>query len=433
MVDPQRVCLVNDSSVNPNWGCRATSFALKQLIRDTGSEITAIIDLNQLLYLSLSDRRSWDRTLRVLRPLAPRRPLFREVVRRGVDRVRDKLPDVVPRTLEEFEPFSRSLVRGDILAYAGNAFRNCDAVIVNGEGGIYGFKREARLMLFLAYVAKRHFGLQVALVNHTAVLSDPRLKAMAAAVYPLLDDVVFREPESVNANKDIVDGNLAPDAAFCFRPARDAAWREVASAASYYSVWPDSADFNVSAPFVAVGGSALLNGQGKGDDLVKGIKALVRALQSRVGPVVLTASDVPDEVVLRKVAVELCLPLIGLHVPVQQAVDVLGNAVAYVGGRWHSCIFSALGGTPFVPLGTHGHKLNGLSAMYQLPNAGVDPYTLSRNFEEVVDVVEDHVSAGEKLRSRLKSVSEGLRPQVKRHVQILDHGNVELAVQELHP
>src|SRR5690606_3457194 len=121
--------------------------------------------------------------------------------------------------------------------------------------GVYGFKRESRLMLFLAYVAKRHFGLRVAIVNHTAELSDPRLRAMAELVYPLLDDVVFREPISARTYGGLVGGHVAPDAAFTYVPADPVHIRGVASRPGYYSVWPDEALFDVTRPYVALGGS----------------------------------------------------------------------------------------------------------------------------------------------------------------------------------
>src|SRR5690606_15633048 len=129
---------------------------------------------------------------------------------------------------------------------------------------------EARLMLFLAYVAKVHFGLPVALVNHTAELSDPRLREMAAKVYPLLDDVVFREPVSARHGPGSVGGQVAPDAAFSYEPAQQSSWQQVAGRPSYYSVWPDDANFVPQAPFVAVGGSALFNSAGRMTDLLAG-------------------------------------------------------------------------------------------------------------------------------------------------------------------
>lgn len=416
-----RVCLVNDSSVNPNWGCRATSSALKGLITAGGSQIVATITLDQLLTLSLSDRSSWARMLDKIDPFVPRRPIVRELLGRAVDNVRHKLPDVAPSDVSQFDTLADALVRGDVLGYAKVAFSACDAVVVNGEGGIYGFKRESRLMLFLAYVAKRYFGLRVAIVNHTAELSDPRLRAMAQLVYPLVDDVVFREPISARTYGELAGENVAPDAAFMHRPDDSGHVRDVSSRSGYYSVWPDEAVFDMAEPYVVLGGSALFAKREVGGARLDGLVRLAAELGRRVAPVVLTASDVPDETVFRVLAHALGLPVISLRLPVQQALDVLGNAVAYVGGRWHPAIFAASGGTPFVPLATNGHKLAGLAEMFDLPAPGTDLSHLeSAGVSEIVGLVEDHVRSGGALRDRLANVSREFGPASKRHVAVLD-------------
>src|SRR5690606_21203992 len=181
----------------------------------------------------------------------------------------------------------------------------------------------------------------------------------------------------------------------------------------------DDAEFDPTAPFVAVGGSALFAKAGADAVLRQGMADLVGKLKSRIAPVVLTASDVPDETVFRQLARDLDLPLVGLDLPVQQGVNLLSNAVAYVGGRWHPSIFAAMGGTPFVPLATHGHKLQGLSETFELPAPSADPFALTDKVEEIVDLVEEHVRAGSGLRERLSALTRELRPGVTQHVEIL--------------
>lgn len=59
----------------------------------------------------------------------------------------------------------------------------------------------------------------------------------------------------------------------------------------------------------------------------------------------LAAPDEPDLKIKRKVQAALSLPLLGIHLPVRQAIDIIANAVVHVGGRWHPGIFAATGGT----------------------------------------------------------------------------------------
>jgi len=82
--------------------------------------------------------------------------------------------------------------------------RAVDWVVINGEGSIHGAHPLPLFMLYLAYVARRRFGRQVALVNHssypgTALLPNgvDTASAYYARTYAALDSVVVREPISL--------------------------------------------------------------------------------------------------------------------------------------------------------------------------------------------------------------------------------------------
>jgi polysaccharide pyruvyl transferase WcaK-like protein len=98
--------------------------------------------------------------------------------------------------------------------------------------------------------------------------------------------------------------------------------------------------------------------------VLSGYEALVRQLK-RVhdGAVVLTASAELDLAVFRPLAARLGLPLLGVTTPIQQAVDVVGNADAYIGGRWHPGIFALRGGAHVVALSSQTFKMKALAAM----------------------------------------------------------------------
>lgn len=114
---------------------------------------------------------------------------------------------------------------------------------------------------------------------------------------------------------------------------------------------------------------------------------------------------------LRKVQAALGLPMLGIHLPVRQAIDVLGNASVHVGGRWHLGIFATTGGTPQVALNANSHKMQGL--MRQLGNT--DPvFDLARldvHVDDIVALAKRHVAAGEGLRASLQSRARELAAQ----------------------
>ncbi len=231
---------------------------------------------------------------------------------------------------------------GDLLDSAARA----DVVIINGEGGLLGRKGVGRLTLLYAYALSVR-GCEVALVNHTVDLCDPGLRELAAIVYPVLSDVAVRERASVDALKGIRnDARLAADAAF---------------AITNGPMSPGG--------YICIGGSAAyLRSQKKIPQLIEDYTELAERL-SKYGPVVVTVASLPDDRVLLPVAQRLDLKVYGLGTATETAVDVLGSAALYVGGRWHPSLLALAGGCPVVPFGSNsGHKARGIA---QIAGTGV--------------------------------------------------------------
>ena len=98
----------------------------------------------------------------------------------------------------------------------------------------------------------------------------------------------------------------------------------------------------------------------------------------------------------------LGLPLVGLTTPVQQAVDIIGNAQAYVGGRWHPSIFALRGGAPVVPLSSKTFKMQALIAMAGLSTPTFDAHNLEGEKKGIGRALADFVGQGETLRQTLR-------------------------------
>lgn len=405
-----RVCLVNDTSHNPNWGCRATSRALKDGLERAGHEIVSSVYLEELQGFTPADRRSWRRTAEWLDKHTPRRPYFRNLASSAFDKVRPRLPDVVPKVAAGLDAAANAMLGGAILESVLARLSQADGVVINGEGAIYGAQRLGKALMFIAYVAKVRLRKWVGFVNHTADLADPTMRELAEHIYPRLDLVAFRDRLSLASCTPFLPSGLAvPDAAFSYHPVTGETWFDVVRRPGYFDVWPDSARFDPAEPYVAVGGSALLSRTASLQQASSGYAALVAALRKAGVGVLLTASDVPDERVFRRLAADNGLPLVGLATPVQQAVDLLAGARAYVGGRWHPAIFGLLGGTPFVPLSTNSHKLKGLAEEFGLPQPRADASDLTAAVPDVLAVALDHINSGAALRQRLRAQADRQR------------------------
>ncbi|WP_421656732.1 polysaccharide pyruvyl transferase family protein [Leptothermofonsia sp. ETS-13] len=427
-----KVFFVNDTSDSKNWGCRATTGALRRMVNETG-----IVDITHTLYLkrmSLSERyissnfkEIEDIFTSIFEHLPTGKSLTRYVQQRWIGPRWNRIAgarDVIPNFFEEFPIFAQKMLSGEILQLERKALEECDLVFINGEGSIYDRQRKGRMMLFIAYLAKVHFGKPCVLANHTADVHDPIMAEMVAQVYPLLDDVIFREPLSAEACQAFVredNSALAADAAFTYQPVEKTLLASLGSRDGYFSIHPDSASgFNPSQPYICVGGSSIyLRRDRPSYDPIPGFKILCEKLRQYVAPVVLTAPDPVDEKIFRPIAQELNLPLISLTTPTQQAVDILGNADVYISGRWHPSILALTGGTPIVTFTANTYKTQALVQQMGLDAPTFDALNLHKEAGDVVDLAKFYLDQGESLRSKIRSQAEMMAQLAQKNVRYL--------------
>jgi polysaccharide pyruvyl transferase WcaK-like protein len=405
------VLFINDSTSNPNWGDRAAAIALKKMIVASGGTLSGIIT-----ELELCESRFARYSEAEPRPVAEGRSLMdwsrlllppvilklREIILQRLESTKETC--YIPLTMDDFDRYSDQLLRaekncGGLL----DAIKMADVAVIHGDGCMVGNSILPRSELFLAYFIKTRFGKPVTLVNHTTDFSHPELNRMAAAVYPLMDDITYRDQTSADMCRDRWKGRYAADSAFLFEPAERGAWISHTSRPTYFDVWPDEASFNPAHPYICIGGSSIYSFNGHPTEIIEGFITLVSHLQKVYpGQVVLTASDIKDQTLFRPVAKTLRLPLVGLSTPVQQAVDIVGNAQAYVGGRWHPSIFALRGGTPVIPLSSKTFKMQALIAMSGLPTTTFDSLDLAGEKEDIGHALNGFVSQGEGLRKTLR-------------------------------
>ncbi len=96
----------------------------------------------------------------------------------------------------------------------------------------------------------------------------------------------------------------------------------------------------------------------------------------------------------------------GLTTPIQQAVDILGNADAYIGGRWHPSIFALRGGTPILPLSAKTFKMQALSEMAGLSVPPFDAEHPDRDAQAIAQQMSSFLDGGVDLREQIRSRAE---------------------------
>jgi polysaccharide pyruvyl transferase WcaK-like protein len=408
------VLLVNDCSSNPNWGDRAAAVSLMAMVTATGGRIVHAVTEDELISSTFVENAAPSDAGKPSTPEHFRRfipPVVYGVARRLRTRSDDAGPGrLIPERWDEFEQAAGSVLteRGYGWPELLEAIDLADVVVIHGGCLNHGGRDNAygilpRTYLFLAYLAKVRFGKRVIIVNHTADIDHPDLRRMVEGVYALLDDVVFRDPISAERCASWCGGRFAPDTAFWFEPAARARWAAIAGRPTYFDVWPHRAAFDPSLPYLCIGGSSSLPTRWRPQELAQGFRALIEAITTVYsGQLVLTASDDMDQVVFEPLAATLSLPLVGVTTPIQQAVDILGNADAYVGGRWHSGIFALRGGVPVIALSSTTFKMQALMRSAGLPETPFDALELSKNRDSVAQSLLQFLEGGDELRDGLR-------------------------------
>ena len=410
-----KVLLVNDSTSNPNWGDRAAAIALKRLILESGGKIVGVLTeeyLKRSLFYKkrvIKEKNTNGVIQKFANNLLP--PVCTKLGKKIVSYLDSKKSmvesDLIPTKWEEFDRnYKQVLKEKNMFTALTRLMKNVDLMIIHGDGCMVGNTRIARALFFLTYIVKKEFNVEVIIVNHTADFEHPDLHRMAREIYALFDDVVYRDFISAEKCKGLCTGRTAADTAFLFKPMPVDNWALIACRWTYFDVWPDTARFDPETPYICIGGSSIFF-YNQDIDYLNAYYKLVHHLQSIYsGQIVLTVSDLRDQEIFRPIAENLDLPLIGLSTPVQQSVDVLGNAQAYIGGRWHPGIFALRGGTPIIPISSITFKMEALSRMAGLANIAFDSLKLEQEIKKIGEQLLAYLEQGNVLRKKLRNWAE---------------------------
>ncbi|MEM1156583.1 MAG: polysaccharide pyruvyl transferase family protein, partial [Pseudomonadota bacterium] len=328
-----------------------------------------------------------------------------------------ELPEL--KSMDDFRRYADEVKAGRVLKGVAKVLQGRDVIFLNGENFIRPHTLKGRMLLFIAYLAKAIYDKPCILSNHTVELTDdPALAEIVSEVYPLLDQVHFREQTSWDIAAHLVAEErrkMIPDVAWAVPAAPRTAWIDLAMRRGHFSAWPDSAEnFNPARPYVTLCASSIYSmPKYQNLDVVPVFWQLVKRLSEEVAPVLLTAPCIPEMKIMRQIHAKTRVPLLGSSLPVRQAIDLLGNAAVHVGGRWHLAIFAATGGTPLVAMGANNHKMHSLIRQLNLEEPIFDALALEQHVDAIVSRARQHVDSGQDLRQRILQRSRELGGQVE--------------------
>jgi polysaccharide pyruvyl transferase WcaK-like protein len=366
------ILLLNDTSENANWGCRATSHALRSLLESqfAHAQVRAV-SMNPLHH-------------------APR-PLRRLIVAHAA---RSLLTDCPAGSMGRLiERWVERRLYGDLTGV------HVERVVLNGEGTTHGYRGQTLRVLLPFYLANARHDFWTAAVNQTVAADDERARALFRAAYGRAGYLAVREPLSREALSalGLNDVRLAADAAFLLDPAP----------ASEVDAWMEK--LGLQPGFLALSGSATIESYP-----LERHRALVRRLSETYRcPIAFFAASNADR--RRIKALAATVPMVAIPPSISPAVvaGLLGRASFLVTGRFHLLIFATLAGTPFVPLESNSFKIDGLlrSLSYPIPVSG--PHDdVDRVMERAARVFGERDDLAERLRALIPVMRERARLNV---------------------
>ncbi len=414
------ILYVGDNRSNLNWG-RAASIALHELLSQSFEIVDSV--RGDLFDLQTAD-------VGYVHTLMPRKhyPIFRALLkRRGNVIVRAYLRLERLLGARDFIHEDPEISVKEICANSAHypelkrikdAAQSADAIVVDGDGDLQFSEVPRRQTSFvLAMIALGlHYKKPVFLIN--AMVSPPSSTGRGPTTFQYARKLIsqckvvaLRDPLSFGFAKKEFHGPAIcyfPDSLFAWCRVITAGRMSVPANSRFVLPYPEEhlsgGQVDFSQPYICVGGGAV--SASSPESAVKAYSKLVQAILDMDIQVCLVESDSPDGY-LRTVAANLRLGIVPARTSAFMSAAILGNARAFVSGRYHPSIMASLGGTPCIFLGSHGHKMESLAKVldYQSP-VTFSACPTDREIQNIVQLLRDYLKRGDTLREEIRQAAD---------------------------
>lgn len=419
------IVYVGDNRNRGNFGCRATSTALAQIIEKNNKIVGTVTgrftnnDTGELFYYKYlpSWLYKWVGKLSSWRYFKPAFYMLFRMIRKGRQYIFsnfDYLEYDLDACIDNFIkclPANQHLKEFDLRQY------DFDALVVNGEGSFI-FRvpawresiNEAMLMHWAMKLGKKVFYMNGMLSDDPFTERNQEVVSLVKPIFENVNIVGVREAYSEKfAHENFPNANVKfyPDALFTWY---DYINDDFTISNGRYVMGMSGADnksfidFDFTKPYICVSGSSSI---GKAtNDINKAIDIyshLVNSLKNRLEQSVFLVEVCEGDSFLREVSRKTNTGLISIDTPILAAAKILANADAYVSGRYHPAILASQGGTPCIFMSSNSHKTKSLQEL--LEYEFVHEYYVLPSDSEIKEMVEktyESIAAGKSLRDKIQ-------------------------------
>lgn len=424
-----KIVYVGDNRNRNNFGCRATSTALSQLISENNEIVGRVFGnytnsdskyvffrrwLPSLAYKKLGSHRYW-KYIREVLALATYYVHRTQTSMSKFDFVDYDLDKTV-NNLIKCLPANDFLCECDLRNY------DFDALVVNGEGSFIFSPTawresfvEAALMFWAKKMGKKVFfmnamfsGLPNYPVNQKAIDAVKEL-------FETIDFVGMREYKSMEFAKEYfpkATTHFYPDALFTWYPIINDSF--IIGKGNYLTGKLGATDefykrTDFTKPYICVSASSSMNIGKNRENSIKAYVELVNSLLLHTKLDVYLVHTCDGDDFLLDVSKKTGCNIITDDTPVVLAGKILANAKVYITGRYHPSILASLGGTPCVYMGSNSHKTLSIQQLLEYEN--IREYAEVPNSDEIRSMVDDtmyYLTNNETIRKRIKARSLAL-------------------------
>jgi len=427
-----RIVYVGDNRNRGNFGCRATSTALSQLIEknheiiakvsgrytnnDTG-ELFYYEHIPQWVYKSLGKKRRWPQLKTGLYLLIRLLRLGKQYIFSNYDYLKYDLDKSISNFLKCL-PANPHLKEFDLRNY------DFDALVVNGEGSFIFRKpawresiNEAMLMHWAQKMGKKVYYMNGMLSDDPYTERNEEVISLVRPVFEKTQVVCVREYYSEKyAREAFPKANIKiyPDALF--------SWYDYINdnfkiPNGKYVMGPNGAtnssftDFDFEKPYILISGSSAVGTAAKDrNEAVICYSKLVNRVKESFSQNVYIIIVCEGDYFLNEVGYNTNTPIISMDTPILSAGKILSNADVFISGRYHPAILASMGGTPCVFMSSNSHKTISLQELLNYHQR--QEYNVIPSDEDISKMIKDAqrlISEGESKRSEIMERCKALK------------------------
>lgn len=433
-----KILYIGDNRNRVNWGCRATSKALKDILINSQNEVVSTIDgkethtsFTRTLY-SKKISVKWFKRFENRKHNLVFYPIYKAIVSQGIEK--DFLTGNLEKSIEFFE---KNYMYFPSLVKIYEDLSKSDAIVINGEGTMIFSTPARRDTLFYLFMLKlgQKLGKKTYLIN--AMISDcPKTGRNLQTVKTTLeifakaDAITLRDPLSFRILKEMdtescVKFEFIPDALFSWRKYFESGQFSPPVIGDSIIPWPEEdqyfGKFDFSKPYICISGSSSAAWTPK--EAVGGYIELVKKIKT-LGYNVFLVPTCSGDKFLEDVAEATKTPLLPVNMQILIGASILANAEIFISGRFHPSILASLGGTPCIFMGSNSHKNKSLQEMLDYKEiVEFNAIPTASDIEKIFSFTERLLNNKEilsKERNRIKSKVDELSIKTRRILEYIN-------------